>query len=81
MIRLVELTKAEETRLALEALDAMIEALVGAEEYFDNRADIVTGEYGMTEPNREAVLQRDAAKALIKAAFVKKVLTKSALTR
>jgi hypothetical protein len=41
----------------------VIEALSQAEEYFENRADVVDGDYGVPSPNKEmrlAQLCRDA---------------------
>jgi hypothetical protein len=48
-------------------MDDVIEALTQAEEYFDNHSDVLDGDYGVPEPNKEmrlAQLCRDALAAL-----------------
>lgn len=46
------------------AIQAMIEALNEAEWYFDDYADVVDGDYGVPEPNREMRLQQIVQNAL-----------------
>ena len=45
-------------------INTVIEALTEAEDYFDNRSDVVDGDYGIPEPNTEMRLLQIVHEAL-----------------
>lgn len=62
-----QMSCAQEIVRAANSHGAMLAALQQAEDYFDNRADVVDGDYGVPAPNKEMSILSEIRAAISKA--------------